>query len=146
MCLILEQNCAHTQHHRVANRTRTCLPSTFIIHACCLNTTKDLSFLINNTEHKSTSFLSKSTTPNIMTRLSLIAVAALPLASAFAPIAPTSVALSKPAFVQSTPLFAEVDESAESVFIAPDESKTDEDVSFAKAESLGRGAAKVSYP
>lgn len=81
-----------------------------------------------------------------MTRLSLIAVAALPMASAFAPIAPiTSMAVSnKPAFLQPTPLFAEADEKAsEAVFVAPEEGTIDEDVAFAKAESLGRGASKV---
>lgn len=85
-----------------------------------------------------------------MNRLSLIVVAALPMASAFAPIAPsTSITINKAAFT-AAPLFSETgtsEESAasESVFIAPDESKTDEDVSFAKAESLGRGAAKVRF-
>ncbi len=78
-----------------------------------------------------------------MTKLSLIAVAALPLASqAFAPVTPAVQQVQVP----STHLFAEVDDKAsEAVFLAPDESKTDDDVAFAKAESLGRGAAKVSF-
>eukprot|EP00558_Chaetoceros_sp_UNC1202_P002731 CAMPEP_0197247350 /NCGR_PEP_ID=MMETSP1429-20130617/29072_1 /TAXON_ID=49237 /ORGANISM="Chaetoceros sp., Strain UNC1202" /LENGTH=231 /DNA_ID=CAMNT_0042708241 /DNA_START=83 /DNA_END=778 /DNA_ORIENTATION=+ len=78
-----------------------------------------------------------------MTKLSLIAVAVLPLAAqAFAPIAP--VVSNKPAFCsQSTPLFAEDEKAADAVFVAPDDSETDVDAAFAKAESLGRGAAKV---
>lgn len=78
-----------------------------------------------------------------MTKLSLLAVATLPLAAqAFAPI--NAVVSTKPAFcTQSTPLFAEDEKVAESVFVAPDESETDVDATFAKAESLGRGAAKV---
>jgi len=52
----------------------------------------------------------------------------------------------KPAFLQPTPLFAEADEKAsEAVFVAPEEGMIDEDVAFAKAESLGRGASKVSF-
>ena len=81
-----------------------------------------------------------------MTRLSLITAAAvLPAVTAFAPIAPASkVVVNRPGLIQ-TPLFAEEDKSAEAVFVAPEESVAgDEDVTFAKAESLGRGAAKVS--
>mmetsp|Transcript_1495 Transcript_1495/g.1407 ORF Transcript_1495/g.1407 Transcript_1495/m.1407 type:complete len:233 (+) Transcript_1495:82-780(+) len=76
-----------------------------------------------------------------MTRLNLIVVAVLPFATlGFAPIANT---IAKPAFVSSTPLLAEDESAAESVFVAPDASETNDDVAFAKAESLGRGAAKI---
>jgi len=81
-----------------------------------------------------------------MNKLNLLVVAAaIPVASAFAPVAPASalVVASKPAFVPSA-LFAEDGKASDAVFLA-DEGEPDEDVSFAKAESLGRGAAKVSY-
>jgi len=81
-----------------------------------------------------------------MTKLTLLAIAAVvPVASAFAPVAPaTSIAVSnKPAFVPFV-LFAEEEgKASEAVFIA-DEGEVNEDAAFAKAESLGRGAAKVS--
>merc|ERR1719384_2144614 len=81
-----------------------------------------------------------------MTRLTLIAAAALAPAatSAFSPIAPVTQIVSKPAFTQATPLFAEVeDKAAESAFIPPEESAVDEDATFAKVESLGKGSAKA---
>jgi len=81
-----------------------------------------------------------------MTKFTLLAIAAaVPIASAFAPVAPAnSVAVSnKPAFVPFE-LFAEEEgKTSEAVFLA-DEGGVDEDAAFAKAESLGRGAAKVS--
>jgi len=80
----------------------------------------------------------------MMKILSLIAVAALPTASAFVSPASSIVVSNKPAFVQSTPLFAEEGKTADSVFLAPEEGETDDDVAFAKAESLGRGSSKVS--
>lgn len=90
-----------------------------------------------------------------MTKLTLIAAAALaPVATtAFSPIAPVSVTQisSKPAAVVgssglSSPLFAEVeDKAAESAFLPPEESAVDEDATFAKVESLGKGSAKVSF-
>ena len=83
-----------------------------------------------------------------MNRLGLITVAALPLASAFAPVAPSRIltASSNAVFIKPSPLFAEPDDAAsEAVFVAPEEGKVDEDISFAKAESLGRGAAKVRH-
>jgi hypothetical protein len=80
-----------------------------------------------------------------MTKLSLLAVAALPVASAFAPIAPANsiAVVEKPVFTPSV-LFAEEEgKASEAVFVAPEEGESDEDVAFVKAESLGRGAAKV---
>lgn len=82
-----------------------------------------------------------------MNKLTLLVVAAaIPVASAFAPVAPASAiaVASNPAFVPFA-LFAEGEgKASEAVFLA-DEGEPDEDVSFALAESLGRGAAKVSY-
>lgn len=80
-----------------------------------------------------------------MTKLNIVAVAALPLAAqAFAPVAPShAIIVNKPAFV-ATHLFAEEENKAsEAVFQGLDEKAVDEDVTFAKAESLGRGSAKV---
>jgi hypothetical protein len=80
-----------------------------------------------------------------MTKLNIVAVAALPLAAqAFAPVAPShAITVNKPAFV-ATHLFAEEENKAsEAVFQGLDEKSVDEDVTFAKAESLGRGSAKV---
>jgi hypothetical protein len=80
-----------------------------------------------------------------MTKLNILAAVALPLAvQAFAPVAPThAIIANKPAFVE-THLFAEEDNKAsEAVFQELDEESVDEDVTFSKAESLGRGAAKV---
>jgi hypothetical protein len=81
-----------------------------------------------------------------MTKLNILAVAALPLAAqAFVPVAPSHAITiaNKPAFV-ATHLFAEDDNKAsEAVFQGLDEESVDEDVTFVKAESLGRGAAKV---
>lgn len=82
-----------------------------------------------------------------MTKLNILAAAALPLAvQAFAPVAPThAIIANKPAFV-ATHLFAEEDNKAsEAVFKELDEDSVDEDVTFSKAESLGRGAAKVRF-
>lgn len=82
-----------------------------------------------------------------MTKLSLLAVAALPVASAFAPIAPANsiAVVEKPVFTPSV-LFAEEEgKASEAIFVAPEEGESDEDVAFVKAESLGRGAAKVSH-
>ena len=80
-----------------------------------------------------------------MTKLNILAAVALPLAAqAFAPVASThAIIANKPAFV-ATHLFAEEDNKAsEAVFQELDEESVDEDVTFSKAESLGRGAAKV---
>lgn len=87
-----------------------------------------------------------------MTRWTSIAVAALPLTiQAFAPMVPhhqhgVQVAKNgKTSWIPSTLLFAEGDDkkASESIFIGLDEEDIDEEVTFAKAESLGRGAAKV---
>ena len=77
-----------------------------------------------------------------MTRLILIAAALAPVATnAFSPIAP----ISKPVtFVSQQSLFAEVeDKASESVFLPSEETSSDEEDIFAKAESLGKGSAKV---
>jgi hypothetical protein len=79
-----------------------------------------------------------------MAKLSLLAVAALaPVATnAFAPVAPiTQLSVNNAAF---QPLFAEVEDKSESVFVPPAAEEVDEDAVFAKTESLGRGSAKVS--
>lgn len=86
-----------------------------------------------------------------MTRWTNVAVAALPLTiQAFAPLAPSHHRLAmannvKTSRVPSTLLFAEGDDNkaSESVFMGLEEEDIDEDVTFSKAESLGRGAAKV---
>ena len=80
-----------------------------------------------------------------MTKLALLVAAALAPAStnAFAPGA--SIVPSKSAFVSQQPLFAEVENKAEeSAFVPLETEAVDEDATFAKAESLGRGAAKAS--
>ncbi len=83
-----------------------------------------------------------------MTKLSLIATAALaPVATtAFAPIAPSTQIVTNPAFAVQRPLFAEVEDKASEAAFVPVEAETSEsadDDIFAKAESLGKGSAKV---
>lgn len=84
-----------------------------------------------------------------MTKLSLIATVALtPIATtAFAPIAPSTQIATKPTFVVQKPLFAEVEENkaTEAAFVPvePEASEGADDDVFAKAESLGKGSAKV---
>jgi hypothetical protein len=84
-------------------------------------------------------------------KFSLIFVSALPLASAFSPIATrTSIVASAnkntyASFVSHSPLFAQEDGNAsDAVFLSPENEEVNDDVTFSKAEMLGRGAAKVS--
>lgn len=86
-------------------------------------------------------------------KLSLISVASLPLAAtAFTPFHSTAVSVSHNRKTSSSdftvlpvaPLFAQEDGNAsDSVFLAPEDGEANEDVTFNKAEMLGRGAAKV---
>jgi hypothetical protein len=82
-----------------------------------------------------------------MTKLSLIAAAALaaPIATtAFAPISQQRFVVSPAAFVTQGPLFAEVeDKASEAAFLPAEPGTVDEDAAFAKVESLGKGSAKA---
>lgn len=83
-----------------------------------------------------------------MTKLSLITTVALvpAVVTAFAPIAPTANQIAtKPAFVAQGPLFAETEDKAvEAAFVPVDAAPEEgDDEVFAKAESLGKGSAKV---
>lgn len=79
-----------------------------------------------------------------MTKLTLIAAIALaPVATtAFSPIAPLTI--TKPGFAAQQSLFAEVgDKASEAAFLPPTEGTVDEDATFSKVESLGKGSAKA---
>lgn len=81
-------------------------------------------------------------------KLSLIYLTALlPLSSAFSPIATGKSVLNKNPVTSSVsyPLFAQEEgKASDSVFLSPENEEVNEDVTFSKAEMLGRGAAKVS--
>lgn len=80
-------------------------------------------------------------------KLSLIYLTALlPLSSAFSPIATGKSVLNKNPVTSSVsyPLFAQEEgKASDSVFLSPENEEVNEDVTFSKAEMLGRGAAKV---
>mmetsp|Transcript_12904 Transcript_12904/g.24233 ORF Transcript_12904/g.24233 Transcript_12904/m.24233 type:complete len:237 (-) Transcript_12904:233-943(-) len=82
-------------------------------------------------------------------KLRLLHIAALPIASAFSPISTGNSIVSSAnknpvASFVSSPLFAQEDgKASDAVFLSPENEEVDEDVTFSKAEMLGRGAAKI---
>lgn len=91
-------------------------------------------------------------TPAKFSLLATVAAASLATTQGFTPIAPARTKSTTGLIVNSSlsrgkcnvPLFAEGedDKATEAVFLAPDETSTDEAVSFEVVESLGKGSAK----